>query len=72
MTDHLLTEAQRRTYDALRNITVDGWPASVREVMQEAGLASPDTAHKHLHALRKLGYARQHPRNERGGWMAAS
>jgi repressor LexA len=62
-----VTEAQGRVLEALRSVTADGWPATVREVMLEAGLASPSTVHAHLVALERLGLAETN-RSRRMGW----
>ena len=68
----MLTYAQRRVYDALVELTQDGWPATVREVQRAVGLASPSSAYEHLRILAVRGFARQHPRNEKGGWLPAT
>lgn len=62
---------QERVLAALKEITADGWPASVREVGAACGFTSPSTTHLHLHRLRSLGLAVQHPRNDAGGWLPA-
>lgn len=64
-----LTPAQQRVLDALRDLTQDGWPTTVREVGAELGFGSPSTAHHHLLNLQDLGYAKQHPRRPAGGWL---
>lgn len=66
-----ITPAQRQVLDALRQATVDGWPARVRDVGAICGHASPSTTHHHLYALEQLGLARRHPRAENGGWLPA-
>lgn len=62
-----MTAAQVRVREALYALCYDGWPATVREVAARVGI-SPSTAHVHLLALEREGRAKQHPRNERGGW----
>lgn len=66
-----MSEAQRRVYDALVELTADGWPTTVREIQRKLGYASPTTAYDHLRNLVALGLARQHPRNPNGGWLPA-
>jgi SOS-response transcriptional repressor LexA len=65
-----LTASQSNVLFALRRVCADGWPASVREVAAEAGLASTQTAHARLCELGELGYAETNPRQatRRGGW----
>ena len=65
------THAQLHVLDALRRVTEDGWPATVREVMRAAHLSSPSTAHNHLTMLELYGLALKHPRNQAGGWKPA-
>lgn len=62
------THAQEHVLKALRRVTEDGWPATVREVARAASLASASTTHYHLIALERLGLAGKHPRNPCGGW----
>jgi DNA-binding IclR family transcriptional regulator len=62
-----MTAAQARVREALTRLCYDGWPATVREVAGLSELA-PSTAHHHLEALERIGYAKRHPRNEKGGW----
>lgn len=62
-----MTAAQARVREALTRLCYDGWPATVREVGGLIGL-STSTAHEHLVELERQGYAKRHPRNERGGW----
>lgn len=57
------------TLMALRNLTRDGWPASVREVAREAGCAS-STAHEWLQKLEREGLAERHPRGGQRAWRA--
>ena len=64
-----MTPAQARVLDALRKVTADGWPASVREVGDAVGHASPSTTHMMLRDLERLGLAVQHPRRPVGGWL---
>lgn len=64
-----MTAAQRRVLTALVTVTRDGWPATDAEVAKAAGLASKSGAHEHLHALKRGGLAKQHPRNPLGGWL---
>lgn len=59
------------TLTALRRLTADGWPASVREIMAEAGDCSPSTTQHHLQELQRRGLAEQHPRRPYSGWRAA-
>lgn len=70
MTD--LSPAQWRVYDALVELTNDGWPATVREIQRTLGYASATMPHVHLHNLARLNLARQHPRNPCGGWLPAA
>lgn len=65
----MLTASQERVLAALRELTEDGWPASVREVGALCGHASPSTTHSHLQTLERLGHAARHPRHERGAWF---
>ncbi len=65
------TPAQLRVLHALRDVTADGWPATVREVMRAAGYRSTSTAQRHLENLERLGRAVRHPRNSAGGWRVA-
>lgn len=62
-----MTLAQARVHEALRRLCYDGWPATVREVGNLIGLGT-STTHDHLVALERLGRARRHPRNAKGGW----
>lgn len=62
-----MTLAQARVRTALVRLCYDGWPATVREVGELAGIG-PSTTHYHLVALERLGFAKRHPRNEKGGW----
>lgn len=68
------TEAQERVLRALRELGADGWPVSVREITARLGLASPSTAHGHLHMLEQEGLAKRHPRaggrSTSAGWRA--
>lgn len=64
-----MTDAEQRTLTALRELTADGWPASVREVGEKAGMTSSSTPHVHLSSLERQGLAHRHPRLERGGWL---
>lgn len=65
----IVTDAQARVLKALREIVSDGWPATVREIAAHVGLRSLENVHYHLHALKALGLAQQHPRNPKGGWL---
>lgn len=65
-----MTPAERRVYDALVKIGVDGWPVTVREVQRELGYASSDSPHRLLCNLVAKGCAARSPRNERGGFRA--
>lgn len=60
--------SRRSVYETLCKLTVDGWPASVREVSNAAGYASPSTVQVHLEQLERDGFAERHPRREKGGW----
>lgn len=66
-----MTEAQGRVLRALRDVTDDGWSATVQEITDRAGLASKSTCWHHLNALEDAGLAERHPRNPKGGWRAA-
>lgn len=61
-----MTEAQARVLEALLLATKDGWPATVRDVMEGAGLSSPSTALAHLEALERRGLVEH--RRHRAGW----
>jgi SOS-response transcriptional repressor LexA len=63
-----LTGAQRHVLEAVRAVCEDGWTATVREVADRAGLASPSTVWHHLNALEDQGLIERHPRNPKGGW----
>lgn len=62
-----MTAAQGRVLDALRLITADGWPASVREIVRATGLASTATVHRHLKVLEAEGLVETNP-GRRVGW----
>lgn len=55
---------------ALRQITADGWPASVREITEATEDVSPSTTYRNLRVLERRGLAVQHPRRPIGGWKA--
>lgn len=65
-----MTPAQQRVLSALRRVGEDGWPATVREIGEEAGLHSSSTVWHHLHELERLGLIERHPRNPKGGYRA--
>lgn len=63
-----VSPARRLVYEALVELTEDGWPASVRDVQAVTGHASTSTVHVLLHGLERDGLVERHPRNERCGW----
>jgi SOS-response transcriptional repressor LexA len=67
----ILTDAQARVLQAVREIGGDGWPVSVREVQIALGYASTQTVHYHLTSLEDAGLLRRSPRHERSGWRPA-
>lgn len=66
-----ITDAQARVLEALRVVTADGWPASVRELGEVCGMSSTSTVWYHLLALEEAGVVKAHPRasGRRGGWL---
>lgn len=65
-----MSEARTRVYEALLEITADGWPATVREIQAKLGAAGPATIHHHLIELEREGVIQTNPRwpSRRGGW----
>ncbi len=65
-----MTDAQARVLAALRRVCADGWPANVREVAEEAGLASAGNTFERLVQLEALGLVETNPRQptRKGGW----
>lgn len=61
---------RERILVALRELTADGWPTSVRPVGRHAGIASTGFIHETLHDLKRDGLAIQHPRETKLGWKA--
>lgn len=61
--------SRQAVMSAVRVVTADGWPASVREVQAVSGHASPSTVQVHLERLEADGWVARHPRRKSGGWM---
>lgn len=61
-----LTDRQRQCLQFIaETVSERGYPPSVREICEALGLASPSTAHSHLHALQTKGYLRIDPTKPR-------
>ena len=61
-TPHLLTERQRAILRSIRESVADqGYPPSMREIGDAAGLASLSSVTHQLSQLEKWGYIRRHP-----------
>lgn len=55
-----ISERQRKILEFIRNeVSVRGYPPSVREIGDAVGLRSSSTVHGHLRKLEKLGYIRR-------------
>ena len=62
-----LTERQRQFYDFIvQHIREDGYPPTIREIMDAFGIASTNGVRTTLFALEKKGYIRRHPMRSRG------
>lgn len=65
-----LSDGERRCLAALRRVTADGWPATVREVMVEQGHASPTYTFECLGVLEQMGLVKRNPRRPgTGGFL---
>ena len=66
MNDVHLTARQRQILDIIDTSMRDrGYPPSVREIGEQAGLTSPSTVHTHLASLQRLGFLRRDPTKPR-------
>ena len=66
MPTHKLTTRQQAILDVIeRQVAAKGYPPSVREIGEAAGLGSPSTVHAHLSTLERLGYLRRDPTKPR-------
>ena len=62
-----LTQRQREFYDFIVDrIREDGYPPTIREIMDAFGIASTNGVRTTLFALEKKGYIRRHPMRSRG------
>jgi len=62
-----LTKRQREFYDFIvERIREDGYPPTIREIMDAFGIASTNGVRTTLFALEKKGYIRRHPMRSRG------
>jgi SOS-response transcriptional repressor LexA len=50
-----MTPRQKQVLNALRDLTVDGVPPSMRQIAQHVGLKSPSTVHKVIETLEADG-----------------
>ena len=63
---HVLTMRQRRVLEVIRNAIRDrGYPPSMREIGEKAGLASPSSVAHQLRVLETHGYIRRDPNRPR-------
>ena len=63
---HVLTMRQRRVLQVIRNAIRDrGYPPSMREIGEKAGLASPSSVAHQLRVLETHGYIRRDPNRPR-------
>ena len=66
MPEPALTPRQREVLEIIEKHMRDrGYPPSVREIGEAAGLTSPSTVHAHLNALQRRGYLRRDPTKPR-------
>jgi DNA-binding IclR family transcriptional regulator len=63
-----LTQREQEVLDAIREITADGWPASVREIATARGNSISST-YEALGTLIDLDAVREHPRRGKGGYL---
>jgi DNA-binding IclR family transcriptional regulator len=63
-----LTRSEREVLAAIRKVTSDGWPASVREIASERGNSMSRT-YEALTVLVEAGAVLEHPRRSKGGYM---
>jgi repressor LexA len=62
-----LTDRQRDIFDFIARTSRDrGYPPTIREIMEEFGIASTNGVRTTLAALEKKGYIRRHPMLSRG------
>ena len=61
-----LSQPQLRVLDAIIYVSeVRGYPPTMREIMERAGLESPSTVHAHVKNLERLGHIRRDPTRPR-------
>ncbi len=66
MIDVQLTQRQRQILDIIDTAMRErGYPPSVREIGEKAGLTSPSTVHTHLASLQRLGFLKRDPTKPR-------
>lgn len=58
----MMTVTQRKVFNSLRILYQenDEWPVTVRAIQEHLGIPSPETVHRILRNLERMGYVERH------------